>query len=282
MILKHIQDRTERIKYVLANRESIVKIKKSASKRCDAFDTPTGVIEPITTKAFTTKADKEGVINRSFIGNTYYWLDSHGDVHLENSGKKTIQENKNILHLHDHKQEITAKVGIIQEAKEIEVAWKDLGVAKAGNTQVLAANSDIYKELNKSVYFQYEKGLVNQHSIGMFYMQVGVAADDASDKEAYQVWKDILPKLGNPEEAEAMGYFFTVIEYKLVEISGVTQASNSLTGMLDDAKFEDQIKNFVQNGVPIEKIIDFCNSIALKREPETSTQTKSRRKRRPF
>jgi hypothetical protein len=133
------------------------------------------------------------------------------------------------FHLHDHKHEVTAKVGKPIEIKEVEVDWLDLGVNRLGKTTVLMLDSEIKEAYNKDVFRQYLDDEIDQHSVGMRYVKISLAVNDSEYKEEKAVWDEYYPKLGNPEHAEKQGYFWAVKEASLVEVSAVLMASNTLT-----------------------------------------------------
>jgi hypothetical protein len=209
-------------------------MKKSAVKFGDIAITPD--VEKVQTKGLMTNyEDNEDVITRSVVTNTYNWLDSHGDVHVGNTFAKTINERENkIFHLHDHKHEVTAKVGRTKSLKEVEVLWKDLGVEKLGTTTVLMAESEIDKALNDKVFNLYSKNEIDQHSVGMIYQKLALAVNDEDYEDEYKTWKSYIDKLGNPEKAEEQGYFWAVSEAKLVEYSAVLMGSNELTPTIEN------------------------------------------------
>lgn len=221
--------------YIVANKRDILDIKKASVKLCDAIgfsDVPTPAIK---SELAVKQEDTDEVINRTIVGNTYYWLDSHKDVHLDGCFSNSIKQRgaKRISHLHDHIHELTAKVGVFNSVEEISISWAELGVNKIGNTTALVANSDIKRELNKQIFDMYKNNEIDQHSVGMYYVNVSVAINDEDYKEEFAEWEKYIDTLGNREEAEKSGYFFVVKEAKLAEISCVLNGSNVLTPVLD-------------------------------------------------
>ena len=63
-------------------------------------------------------------------------------------GAITNQNKNKVLHLHDHLQQVAAKVGIPVDIYEKEIPWTSLGVDKAGNTTSLVMESNIIKDLS--------------------------------------------------------------------------------------------------------------------------------------
>jgi hypothetical protein len=226
--------------YLHANKADILEMKK-ASKKC-FVSTPTlplsGAPLHVANKALATtsaKNDTEDVIKRTLIGNTYNWLDSHGDVHVGSTFSKSIGERVGkIWHLHDHIYQLTAKVGTPQNVYEKEIKWSDLGINKAGKTVVLMMDSNIEKAKNDQIFGEYKAETIDQHSVGMYYVKIFLAMD--SDEPEHSQYKETYDKyidgIGNKEEVEKKGYFYAVLEAKLIEISAVLEGSNILTPTL--------------------------------------------------
>jgi len=225
------KDRTERLKYLAANKKDLIEFKKSSFKMADSFGS--NRIEKQVCKALNTNYQDDiesGIITRKIIGNTYLWMDSHDDVHLPNLFSKSVKEREGkIWHLHDHLKQITAKVGEFKEVVEEDMLWTDLGVNKAGSTQVLSAVSDISKKRNESIFEDYLKGFIDQHSVGMYYVKIDLAINDPDEKEAFALYNSLIDRIGNRSKVEEQGFFWAVKEAKLIEISAVLEGSNEIT-----------------------------------------------------
>lgn len=219
--------------YLMANKSQLIDMKKSATKTADCWATPAAEkTVQIVGKAAAENKDTADTIHRTVIPNTYLWMDSHDDVHIPGIFSKAISE-KTPWHLHDHLFQITAKVGVPQKVYERFINWRDLGVDKDGQTVSLFADTRIERKLNSQVFDAYKDNEINQHSVGMIYVRLALAMNDEDYKEAFALWNTYLPQLGNPERAEAKGYFWAVQEAKLPEFSCVLEGSNSLTPTID-------------------------------------------------
>jgi hypothetical protein len=235
MTVPTFENKADLFKWLTANKSDLMEFKKSALKFSDALTTPTseGAVKALA----TNNADdiEAGIIKRSIIGNTYNWLDSHGDVHVGNTFAKSINERANkIFHLHDHKHEVTAKVGRFTGIYEKSVSWADLGVNKAGSTTVLMADSTIQKALNSNVFKMYLDGEIDQHSVGMRYVKMDLAINDKDYPDELATWNKYIDQIGNRNKAEETGYFWAVSEAKLIEISAVLMGSNELTPTVEN------------------------------------------------
>ena len=246
----------EEIEWLISNKSELIEMKKATLKFGDIAITPS--LE-ITNKALSTNYNDDpttGMIKRSLIANTYNWMDSHDDVHVGNTFGKSIKERANkVFHLHDHKHEVTAKVGRFTNIQEAEIKWSDLDVSKEGDTTVLIADSEIKEKLNKDVFNQYLDGEIDQHSVGMRYVKISLAVNDEDYPEEKKTWDEYYPKLGNPERANEKDFFWAVKEAVLIEISAVLMGSNELTPTVQNIEpSDDTQKTEPSNDTQKEKV----------------------------
>ncbi len=256
--------RADEIKRVCAQKSDIIKLKKYNIKHASATVVQPEIIKPSeeVAKGMLPK-DKEDVIYRKIIANTYNFMDGHGDVHVKGIFKKSISEVKPFL-LHDHKFEIAATIGKVLQSYEKQVMWNEVGLPKEGSTYALIHDVAIMKDKNPKTFSEYKNGEINQHSVGMQYVKIELAADDRDMEEEFKLYNKILPTLGNPEQAEKQGYFFVVSEAKLRETSAVLLGSNVLTGIYDENKSInsiDKLENIIKNIDDKEKVYNICKSI---------------------
>lgn len=227
------------VKYIVENKKDIIAIKKSVVKYCDVIDYKTKP-DDSAFKSFEYQNEddlKAGIIKRAIVGNTYGWFDSHDDVHIEGIFTKTLQENKkNVLHLHDHIQQLAAKVGVFTDVIEQRISWIELGKQIQGETISLIGISSIKKSYNASIYDQYLNNEINQHSVGMMYVNLFLCVNNPEYKEEFANWQKYIPKVANVADVIENGYFWAVTEAKLKEISAVIAGSNEVTPTLQPQK----------------------------------------------
>lgn len=231
--LPKFETKHELFTYLKANKERICNIKKQQKKFTDNAINHFEKLEQVQTKSGLTQNEISlGYIDKAIVGNTYNWLDSHGDVHVKGCFQKSISERKTqVLHLHDHELKLTSQVGDIKEIMEVDVEWKTLGVDLDGKTTSLIANTKVQKDYNPMIFKMYNEGKINQHSVGMFYVKVDLAVNSMNSEflQEKAEWDKVYPLLGNKSDADELGYFFIVKEAKLLEISAVPYGSNILT-----------------------------------------------------
>lgn len=247
---------------IVANKAELIQLKKAEVKTVKGGISSISKTENTTIKGVFK--DNEGSLERTIVGNTYLWMDSHNDVHAKGCFTKSVKENKSIFHLHDHEFKLTSKVGEPKKTYEEEIAWKDLGVNKSGMTQALFMDTEIFKDYNSQIFNEYKAGRINQHSVGMQYVKIDLAVNDESFEKEFKVWQDNIDTLGNPEKATEKGFFWLVKEAKLIEISAVLLGSNELTPTQKEYKAMASNKNkdveFIDMMIPHhEKAIEMAN-----------------------
>lgn len=222
------------IEEIVKNKKELIALKKTTIKHSDpAINIPLKDLE----------TNKEVIIDGydglcKVIANTYYWLDSHGDVHVKGCFSNTIKQNlKSIFHLDNHNSEngFRSKVGNVKNVAEIPVKWSAFGVEKEGETVCVLGVSELIQDYNRQVYDAYENGEVKQHSVGMIYVNITLAVNDENYPEEYKEWLSVYPLLGNPEKADKDRYFWVIKEAKLKEYSCLLwDGSNPLTPTAKD------------------------------------------------
>ena len=225
----------EELKAILKDKSAAKEMKKISIKLADNAVTILKNSKANKENKAQAKAETvEDVLNKTFLANTYNYIDSHGDIHVKGCFTKSINERADkVFHLTDHKFQVNSKVGEPTNLEEKEITWKEAGLDIPGTTTALVMASDIYKAYNASVFTQYKNGKVNQHSIGFYYVKLDLAINNPEEKEEFKVWNEFYSSLGNPELADEKGFFWVCREGKLLEVSSVLAGSNDLTGMLD-------------------------------------------------
>jgi hypothetical protein len=112
-----------------------------------------------------------------------------------------------------------------------EFTWKELGYDAEGKTEALVFDADVKPTRNKFMHKEYKDGNVDNHSVGMQYVKLKMAIND--DDEEFKTekanWDEYFPTIANKADAEKQGYFFAVLEAKVIEGSAVPVGSNVMT-----------------------------------------------------
>lgn len=232
--IPHFEDKKGLQKFLFENKSKLVAQKSTIIKNGDGIG--------LSSVQFANKkgANKADPIDASELSelyvkaiiNTTNIIDSHMDLHIPGLWKKTVSENKNMLHVQEHKS--WEFKSIISDGNDLEVllknyTWKELGHKFKGSTQALQFNSNVKKNRNEYMFGQYANGHVKNHSVGMRYMKYVMCIDNEDYGAEYEAWEKYIVMAVNPEVADKRGYFWAVTEAKAIEGSAVPLGSNWIT-----------------------------------------------------
>lgn len=223
-------------RFLKSNKSAIVAEKKFEIKFSDAFWLPKSLSVKVAAanKAQLLEDDTDDVIQRLCVINTTNWLDSHSDVHIPGLWKKSLAESKGLYHLQEHSLTFRGIITDEVTAYTQQMSWQQLGLDVGGVTEALLFLSTIRKERNPYMFDQYRLNYVKNHSVGMRYVIIELAINDADEwyKEEFSVWNKYIGDIANREEAEAQGFFWAIREAKVIEGSAVPIGSNRITPTL--------------------------------------------------
>lgn len=235
----------ENFKHLSAIKKAEYKIKSEPVLKAGMIaDTFVPDIEAITSDIIEVKA----------IINTTNVIDSHMDLHLQGIWNKTVADNPFNPVLKQHENAFESVIANKARNLNQNMNFKDIGV---NIDFAMQANCNIFlvdKNKQPLMFDKYASGEVEQHSVGMMYVDMDIAYYDESSQKEMDFFNEVLKLAINPEVAEEVGYVWVVREAKKREGSAVVFASNSLTPTL-----------YVKNYQP-QKSTD-------KHEPPLSTQT---------
>jgi len=225
-------DKKELFEFLKENLDQLKVQKFAENKQEDSLGiSPTIMKDLPIVKAIDNESNKD-YITVEVIINTTNIMDSHKDVHIPGLWKKTIKENKRILHVQEHKSNEFDK--IISSGDDLEVytktyTWKELGFDSEGKTEALVFKSIIRKDRNEYMFNQYIKNWVDNHSVGMRYVKLELAINDKEYEKEKDFWDKYIGEVVNRKDAETQGYFWVVTEAKVIEGSAVPNGSNPIT-----------------------------------------------------
>lgn len=263
---KAFKTQKELFRYLVTNKDEIFAQKKSIVKRAEgglSLMLPTEEeVRCYANKAFKPvyENNKEtGVLKRTIVANTYWWMDSHSDVHIGRGdageeGKAIFTETiKNrstkIPPIDQHNWSLDGRMGKTLEIFEAPISWRALGVGKTGMTEALFAVAQIEKERNERRYKDYLNDEIDQHSVGMRYLNFTLAVNDEEEyPNEFKEWNKYINRIGNRKQAETQGYFFPILEGYLGEYSAVIAGSNELTPTIGSQPSGDTGKNEPPSG----------------------------------
>ena len=238
---KDFETKKEMFSELVKNRDILIAQKKSIKKEIDC----SVLVDPIIVRDKKDITNKENDILNNInlnqlkvvaIINTTNYLDGHGDVHIPGIWSKTLRENKMIMHLQEHEMEFDK---IIADGKELNAyvknyTWAELGYSYEGVTEGLTFESTILRKRNEFMLNQYANGWVKNHSVGMTYVKIDFAINDEDNLNEFEAWNKYYPEIANKEKADEQGYFWYVLEAKLIEGSAVPIGSNQATPTIEN------------------------------------------------
>jgi|SRR6478609_200667 len=238
---KSFYNRKELLQFIKVNRDFEVQRRKSIVKYSDAVHMASDALQKLLwpTKDNVTKAVlyaddlKNGVASRTLLVNTYLWRDSHYDVHLPGTFTRSIEQRAlKIPPIDQHNFDLDHIMGVTRSITEQPFEWKALNVDRPGETIGVVTETDILQSKSPRRFQDYVDKAIDQHSVGMCYLQVSCAIDDPDSPNEYELYKKWVDQLGNQADVEEDGFFFGVFEAKLMEYSCVIAGSNPLTPVL--------------------------------------------------
>lgn len=180
---------------------------------------------------------EEGVLPVKVVCNASWWDDSQDDVLTDKCYDNSIAQ-KGILipHIADHTWLSTSHVADTKAVYTQKISLKELGLDMPGSTTCAIMESSVREDYNPQVYRFYKNKKINQHSIGLQYVSIGMCINDEEFLPEYELWQKYFNKIINKDKAEETGYFWIVPEIRWLENSCVLFGANELTPTLSNNK----------------------------------------------
>lgn len=235
--MAEFENKAEELAYMRKNKSLIIARKTNGIIKGEAVSYAIGRVNE---KGETIKATAENIedllesdtLKVEVVINTTNIQDSHRDVHIKGIWDKSIKEQKILYLLQEHKMEFDKIISDEVKAVLRNYKWVDLGYPYNGKTQALVFKATIRKDRNPYMFEQYAKGYVKNHSVGMRYMKLALASPDERYPDEVAIWDKYINQIANKEDVEEIGYFWAIIEAKIIEGSAVPLGSNSATPTL--------------------------------------------------
>jgi hypothetical protein len=245
-------------KYVVENKDDIIATKKMQYKEADVVNC---VLQEQQTNEVNKEQSNPETSTKLYIKaviNTTNLYDSHGDVHINGIWNKSLKEKRKLYLLEEHKHSFDNVISRKVQASAEMMTFKELGFKYEGETQALIFNAEIEKEEHPEMYKRYQKGQVDNHSVGMYYVNLYVCinSEEKWAVDEKKNWDKYISHVSNKEDI-LYGMFYAVTEAKLIEGSAVLFGSNFVTPTLEVEEKEIEEKEII-------------NAI----EPPKDTQTK--------
>ena len=241
--MKSFANKEDLFNHLRQNKELLLMEKQAQIKHADACSF---VVEedicghPVVKSDDNDDDEKPKGLKIKVVINTTNLMDSHDDVHMVGLWNKTLKEQKLLYLLKEHKMAFDSIITDKVKASAEMLPWKSVGEKYQGETQALIFDAELDEERNPYMVEQYRKGYVKNHSVGMRYVKLLLAMDSTNpaDKEEKKNWDKYIDQVANKDRAQQKGYFFPVLEAKLIEGSAVPLGSNSATPTLTVEEME--------------------------------------------
>ena len=231
--LPKFETEKELFDHIVKEEDAIFTQAKMQLKKADGF----GFTPKLLKKEFSEKGASvddllaKDVLEATLIINTTNVIDSHKDLHIPGLWDKSLNENKRVLHLEEHKRGFA---NIISKGEDLKaytetVTWKSLGFDMEGKTEALTFDSNIRKNQHAFMHEQYAKGYVDEHSVGMQYVKMATCINDEDYPVQKENWDKYIKLAANPEVLGKEKLFWAITEAKVIEGSAVPLGSNSFT-----------------------------------------------------
>lgn len=274
--LPTFSDKRQTIDWLIQNKSALIAQKKSARKDADAISfypmlvTDSG--EVVKANKDVTNKDVTKLKVRSII-NTTNLLDSHGDVHIDQLWNKSLKENKSIYLVAEHDFSYKGIISDNVKAFAKQMTWHELGYNFEGTTQALVFDSNIDKAdedfpAAKDYFGRYKNGKVKNHSVGMQYVKMELAVNDDRYEKENEMWNKYFDRIANKEDALDQGYFWAVLEAKVIEGSAVVRGSNFATPTTNVEAKQDEPVNTTQKGAVDNTPIDVASLVSKYYQPK--------------
>jgi hypothetical protein len=230
--------------FLIANKAGLIATKKASLKYTDALVCAPSIISAMkvsANKGLEEQEDmEEGVIKVKVVGNSAWWCDSQLDVLTDTCYDKSIKERGTLIpHIADHIHTSTNHVGDVKAVYTQKLSLKELGLNLPGNTTCFIMETAVREDYNENTYKFYKNGKINQHSIGLQYVSIGMCINDKDYLPEYELWKKYYDKVINKDVVDERGYFWIVPEIKIMENSCVLFGANELTPTIEVSSTED-------------------------------------------
>lgn len=225
-------NKTELWDFISENFAELESQKVGQSKEADPF-TCGGFVQSKKDSTKTTSNISNSTILVKAAISTSGLLDSHNDLHLYKMWDDDLANKIDRAHLQEHRWSLK---DIISDGNDLDIETKlipfnELGYEVKGDAEVLVFNSKVRKDRNEFMHDRYVKGYVPNHSAGMVYRKVTLAAKEGNSDQV-AAWNEFIGKVINKDLAEKRGYFYAIEKAGVREGSAVARGSNYLTPTL--------------------------------------------------
>lgn len=251
---KKFTDKMDQTRFIKEKLNELTEIKKAEYKTKSepllSSDLFTKEFSPLIEDISGDFIEVKTVINSTNV------IDSHLDLHMAEIWNKTVKDNPYSHHLKQHENKFESVISKRAKSYNEKTNFNKLGLNKDFAT-VANINQFILNRSKMPFMFDaYKNGDVEQHSVGMMYVNLDIAFYDEDSEKNMNFFKEMKAKAVNPDVADEYGYFWVVYEANKREGSAVVFGSNSITPTL-------YVKNYEPSSSDTRKNAEAASSKAL-------------------
>ena len=233
---KKFTDKMDQTRFIKKHFSQLLDIKKSEYKTNSQPILKSGLLS----KDFMPEIEdiRGDLIQVKTVINTTNIIDRHLDLHMRKIWNKTVKDNPFSHHLKQHENKFESVISKKAKSYNEESNFNQLGLNVDFKT--VANINEFILERSKSPFMfdRYAQGDVDQHSVGMMYVNLDIAYYDEESEKQMEFFNEMKEHAVNPEVADEYGYFWVVYEAKKREGSAVVFGSNSVTPTLYVKNYE--------------------------------------------
>lgn len=234
---KKFTDKMDQTRFIKKHLEELIEIKKAEYKTNSQ-----PIIQGLKTKEFTPMIEDitSDFIEVKSVINTTNIIDSHLDLHMPKIWNKTVKDNPYSHHLKQHENKFESVISKKAKSYNENSNFNQLGLDVDFKTVANINQFVLERSKIPFMFDAYKNGDVDQHSVGMLYVDLDIAYYDEDSQKQMDFFNEMKSKCVNPDVADEYGYFWVIYEAKKREGSAVVFGSNSVTPTLWVKNYEPQ------------------------------------------
>ena len=239
---KKFTDKMDQTRFIKENIKQLKDIKKAEYKT----DSTPILKSELFNKEFKPLIENitSDIIEIKTVINTTNIIDSHLDLHMPEIWNKTVKDNPYSHHLKQHEARFESVISKKAKSYNENMNFNQLGLNIDFKTVANMNHFLLQRDKMPFMFDAYKNGDVDQHSIGMMYVDIDIAYYDEDSQKNMDFFNEMKELSVNPDVADDYGYFWVVYEAKKREGSAVVFGSNSVTPTLYVKNYEPQTSTY--------------------------------------
>lgn len=226
---KKFTDKMDQTRFIKENIKQLTDIKKSEYKTDAKPMVDTKMLKEFAPNIGTISTD---TIEVKTVINSTNIIDSHMDLHMPNIWNKTVSDNPYSHHLKQHERKFESVIAKKAASYNENSNFNQIGLDVDFKTVININHFILKRDKMPFMFDAYKNGEVDEHSIGMMYVDLDIAYYDEDSQKQMDFFNEMKEHAVNPEVADEYGYFWVIYEAKKREGSAVVFGSNSITPTL--------------------------------------------------